>query len=124
MLPLNEASTVGLPPLTGNAEDRAVAIGTASVGRPVQRVAAERQTGLQGHSPLLPLNVASTVGLPPLTGTLKTVPYLPLQRQVTAVSVVPYRVLPLSVKPAYGIFAVAAVERGQHRGAAAAQRER
>ena len=70
-----------------------------------------------GYSPLLPLNEASTVGLPPLRGTLKTVP----SSLAPPSSVVPYRVLPLSVKPASGICAVAAVERGQHRGAAAAQ---
>ena len=51
-----------------------------------------------GNLPLLPLNDASTVGVPPIRGTLKTVPN-PL---APPSSVVPYRVLPLSVKQAKG----------------------
>ena len=42
-----------------------------------------------GFSPLLPLNEASTVGLPPLTGMLNTVPSLfgpPLCRAVQGVA--------------------------------------
>ena len=73
MLPLNEASTVGLPPLTGTLKTVPSPFAPPSQGRAIQGVAAERQAGL-GISPLLPLNEASTVGLPPLTGTLKTVP--------------------------------------------------
>ena len=46
LLPLNEASSVGLPPLIGNAEDRAVVIHAAGIGRPIQGIAAERHTGI------------------------------------------------------------------------------
>ena len=74
LLPLNEASTVGLPPLTGTLKTVPSPYGTALRGRAVQGVAAERQAAITGTAPLLPLNEASTVGLPPLTGMLKTVP--------------------------------------------------
>ena len=96
MLPLNEASTVGLPPLTGRLKTVPSPYAPPSGSC---RTACCRRLSVKpasGNAPLLPLNEASTVGLPPLTGTLKTVPssYAP------PYCVVPYRVLPLSVKPA------------------------
>ena len=67
-------------------------------------------------SPLLPLNEASTVGLPPLTGTLNTVPYAIraafIGRAVQGVAA--------ERQAGKGLVAVAAVERGEHRGAATA----
>ena len=89
---------MGLPPLRGTLKTVPSPLAPPYYGRPIQGVAAERHTGIWDILPLLPLNEASTVGLPPLRGTLKTVP-----SPLTPPSwVVPYRVLPLSVKPALG----------------------
>ena len=54
-------------------EDVAVAVGAAVMVVPY-RVLPLSVKPAWGYQPLLPLNEASTVALPPLKGTLKTVP--------------------------------------------------
>ena len=59
----------------------------------------------------MPLNESKVVGAPPVMAMLKTVP----SPSAPPASVVPYRVLPLSVKPPHGFVAVHNVKGEQRR---------